>query len=94
MDLLKITHKEVDSSCAHSLTILGCNSSGPGVLLTFKHCRADATCSWEDSTVDRLDHKNASLRFLEGRILFTYFPFAFLTKFLRNIYHCLFVLSF
>ena len=54
INLLKSTHKEAASSCAHSLGILGCNPSGTGVLLTLKHCRAYVTSSWENCSVDTI----------------------------------------
>ena len=51
-DLLNIKHNELASSFAHSLRILGCSLSSPGVLLGLTLCRADNTSSVENSKVD------------------------------------------
>ena len=53
-DLLNIKHNELASSFAHSLRILGCSLSGPGVLLGLTLCRADNTSSVENSKVDMI----------------------------------------
>ena len=53
-DLLNIKHSELASSFAHSLRILGCSLSGPGVLLGFKLFRAGNTSSVENSKVDMI----------------------------------------
>ena len=53
-DLLNIKHNALASSFAHSLRILGCRISGPGVLLGLTLCRADNTSSVETSKVDMI----------------------------------------